>query len=159
MNNPTNITEERKYHIDKALEHLSGQDDVILDYLGNIVASICNIEKGELFGEHNYAYAMHAKWMYWHTLRYVTSYTYKMISLHTKKKFNKDYTANGIGQAINKMSALIEKEPMWKKRWTILKRIIKEQVLIDDNAGEDRNIIIQVPKTIKDKYNIIIKEK
>lgn len=55
------------------------------------------------------------------------------------------------------MSMMIENESLWKRRWTIIKRIIKLREQEDDYI--DKTIVIQVPKTLKGKINITIKDK
>ena len=52
---------------------------------------------------------------------------------------------------------MIENESLWKRRWTIIKRIIKLREQEDDYI--DKTIVIQVPKTLKGKVNISIKDK
>ena len=50
---------------------------------------------------------------------------------------------------------MIEKEPMWKKRWTIVKRIIKayqnDIMSSDDNAPK---VIIKVSSELRGKIKI-----
>ena len=68
------------------------------------------------------------------------------------------FTPNGIGQCVNKMSQLISSEPMWTKRWTIIKRIIKIRDAVTEKKSEG-TITITLPKELKDIINIEIKEK
>ena len=97
------------------------------------------------------AYLAQARWLYWYAIRYMTNETYDKIAVRTTAKSGCSFTPNGIGQSINKMAALINSEPIWVKRWTIIKRIIK---LRDAPANgfepqETVTMYVTAPKGIK----------
>jgi hypothetical protein len=67
------------------------------------------------------------------------------------------FVLRSIQNGVSRMSTMIENESLWKRRWTIIKRIIKLREQEDDYI--DKTIVIQVPKTLKGKVNIQIKDK
>ena len=61
---------------------------------------------------------------------------------------------------VNKMAVMIERETLWRQRWSVVKQIIRELQETDDEGKKmDNTIIIQVPRGLKDKIQIKIKEK
>jgi hypothetical protein len=57
--------------------------------------------------------------------------------------YGKAFTKVGVASSVNKMYTLIEQKPIWRKRWTIIKRIIKQsESLIEENAQKPIKIII-----------------
>ena len=58
---------------------------------------------------------------------------------------------------MNKSEENIEQEPIWKKRWMVLKKIIKLRNQ-DVNNG-DNVIVINIPRELKEYIKIEIKEK
>ena len=67
-------------------------------YLANMVASVCDVDVDEMLTD-----------------------TKHLRKTGTKRKF----TVGSIGYCISKMSMMVESEPIWVKRWTIIKRVIK----------------------------------
>lgn len=127
-------------------------------YLADFVSALCNVEKEKIFADNSRIDAAQARWLFWYAYRYMTNETYEKIGLLSEKMYGKKFTKVGVASSVNKMSILIEREPIWKKRWTIIKRIIKQQ----ENNGEvkvDNTIVVQVPRELKDKLSIVIKEK
>ena len=58
------------------------------------------------------------------------------------------------------MAVMIERETLWRQRWSVVKQIIRELQETDDEGKKmDNTIIIQVPRGLKDKIQIKIKEK
>jgi hypothetical protein len=73
----------------------------------------------------------------------------------TKRKF----TVGSIGYCISKMSMMVESEPIWVKRWTIIKRVIKA-ILESDNdmnkeVTETLTLKVQPPKGVDVKLQVI----
>ena len=97
------------------------------------------------------AYLAQARWLYWYALRYMTNETYDKIAERTMRKTPYRFTPNGIGQSINKMSAMIVNEPIWTKRWIILKRIIKLRDTVVKEKVETETVTMKIiaPKGVK----------
>ena len=143
--------------LETAFGILRSHQQELIDYLAEIISSVCDISQEDVFIKRNTALTVYSRWMYWYTYRYVTNQTYSEIAKRTKDSFGVDFTPNGIGQSINKMGKIIESDPMWKKRWAIIKRIIKTK---DSEEGKRNNTIeIIVPRKIKDSINIEVKSK
>lgn len=140
------------------LELVRSHEYDIYTYLAETVAALCGIDVDKMLAFNSKIYVIQPRWLFWYAYRYMTGETFEKIAEMTKNKGNYYFTPNSICHSINKMSALIESAPLWKKRWTIIKRIIK---LRDANVEEqvDNTIVIQVPRDIKDKIQISIKEK
>ena len=131
-------------NVEKACEYLRRYEGDIEDYVAEIVASLCNADT-------SVAYLAQARWLYWYALRYMTNETYDKIANRTARKSDYRFTPNGIGQSINKMSAMIVNEPIWTKRWIILKRIIKlrDTVIKEKSEMETVTMKIIAPKGVK----------
>lgn len=146
------------FHVEQACNHLACYDGSIQEYIADTIASLCGVNKNEMFKATDIVYFAHARWLYWYSYRYLTNESYDKISIqsfHGEHKFAQRTIQNGV----NKMAMMIEKEPIWKKRWAIVKRIIK---LKDESTSmdfTDSTIVIQVPRGMKEKIKIEIKEK
>lgn len=136
-------------NLQMAFKYLQKYDGDIKDYLAECVASMCNISVEEMFKDTSVAYIAQPRWLYWYAIRYMMNETYEKIALQTHKKCGHYFTPNGIGQSINKMNNLINQEPMWKKRWTIIKRIIKLRDTANEMTQETITMRVIVPKGIK----------
>ena len=138
-------------NIEKACEYLRGYESDIEEYLAEIVASLCNVDAKEMLSDTSVAYLAQARWLYWYAIRYMTNETYDKIAERTRAKSSYKFTPNGIGQSINKMSSMITNEPIWTKRWVIIKRIIKmRDVVVNERDGnETLTMRIIAPKGIK----------
>lgn len=99
----------------------------IRTYLADFVASICNVEKERMFSSCNDLDVAQARWLFWYAYRYMTGETYEKIGKMSKPIYGKAFTKVGVAASVNKMYTLIEQQPIWRKRWTIVKRIIKMQ--------------------------------
>lgn len=130
----------------------------IHEYLADYVAALCNTSKEIMLGRSEKVHVAQARWLFWYAYRYMTGETLEKIANMTILCGGHKFTTNGIGQCVNKMSALISTEPLWQKRWNIIKRIIK----LRDNNDEkkvDNTIIVSIPRHLRDKISITIKEK
>lgn len=112
-------------NIEKACDLLRQHESRIEDYMADIVASLCNVDCAAMLTNSSVAYLAQARWLYWYAIRYMTNETYDKIAMRTTAKSGCKFTPNGIGQSINKMALLVAQEPIWVKRWTIIKHIIK----------------------------------
>jgi len=143
-------------NIGQALDMLKKHNKDVKDFLADCVASVCGVSTDDMMSNSNVLHIAHARWLYWYAYRYMTNETFDKISQQTKTE-TKKFVGRAIQHGATKMSMMIDGEPLWTKRWNTIKRIIKLRDKEDKKL--DNNIIIQVPKDIKDKINIIIKEK
>lgn len=138
-------------NVEKACEYLRKHESDIEDYIAEIVAALCDVDIREMLSNTCVAYVTQARWLYWYAIRYMTNETYERIALRTQAKSGCVFTPNGIGQAINKMALLVNQEPLWIKRWTIIKHIIKLRDANMKNAVLRETVTMRViaPKGIK----------
>lgn len=138
-------------NIEKACEYLRRYEGDIEDYVAEIVASLCNVDVDKMLSDTSVAYLAQARWLYWYALRYMTNETYDKIAERTMHKTPYRFTPNGIGQSINKMSAMIVNEPIWTKRWIIIKRIIKLRDTVVNEKSETKTVTMKIiaPKGVK----------
>lgn len=139
-------------NIERACELLRGYDNEVENYLAHIVASLCGVDVEKMLSDTSVAYLAQPRWLYWYAVRYMTNETYEKIAARTETKSGYHFTPNGIGQSINKMSAMIINEPIWTKRWTILKHIIKlrDNVKLSDGSyGDVLTMRVIAPKGVK----------
>lgn len=114
-------------------------------YLADFIASLCNVEKEQMFSTCNNLDVAQARWLFWYAYRYMTNETYEKIGKLSGELYGKTFTKVGVAASVNKMYELIEQQPIWRKRWTIVKRIIKfSNTLIEEQ--ENQPIKIVVPK-------------
>lgn len=144
--------------IEKILSEIGKHELSVHDHLADIVASLCNIDKMTMLGSSEKAYVAQVRWLFWYAYRYMTGETFEKIGRMTHDCGGHKFASNGIGQGVNKMSALINSDPIWQRRWTTVKRIIKlrEQ---ESEVKVDNAITINIPRGLREKINIIIKEK
>ena len=136
-------------NIERACELLRGQEYAVQDYMAEISAALCDVDVKEMLSETSVAYLSQARAFFWFSVRYMNSETYDKIAERTQKHGGFHFTPNGIGQAINKMARLIEKEPIWKKRWIMMKRVIKIRELANRDDGMESTITVRVPKGVR----------
>lgn len=102
------------------------------DNFSHIVSELCKVDEKEMMTDRKNQYNIQARWLYWYALRYMTNESYSSISNSTK--YDRHFTVACVCYSIKKMSDLISANTIWTKRWTILKRIIKESA--DANTFE-----------------------
>lgn len=144
--------------IEYALSCLLGFEKDVQVYLAKCVASLCDVAEEKMLSDCNTVYVAQARWLYWYAYRYMTNETYEKIADNTERMCGKRFTKQGVASSINKMSALIENEPVWKKRWAIIKRIIKLRD-VDNDKKADNTITINIPKELREQITIKIQEK
>jgi len=126
-------------------------------YLANMVASVCDVDVNEMLTDTKHLQNSHARWFFWFAYRYMTNENYDSIARKTGTK--RKFTVGSIGYCISKMSMMVESEPIWVKRWTIIKRVIK--AILDnggDNIGARQETLtfkVQPPKGIDVKLQVI----
>lgn len=141
MNNAERIA------LENACAALRGYENDIQNYLAHIVASLCNVDVKDMLTDCNTLGVSQARWLYWYAYRLMTHNTYNKISEQTSKYYGKRFTQAAVANGITKISQIIEKEPIWEKRWMVVKKIIKQQQ--DFMFGfEKQPIKIVVPKGI-----------
>ena len=138
-------------NIEKACDLLRQHESRIEDYMADIVASLCNVDCAEMLTNSSVAYLAQARWLYWYAIRYMTNETYDKIAIRTTAKSGCKFTPNGIGQSINKMALLVAQEPIWVKRWAIIKRIIKLRDTAVKEKSEMETVTMKIiaPKGVK----------
>ena len=88
-----------------------------------------------------------ARWLFWYAYRYMTNETYEKISKLSESMYKRKFTKTCVASSVNKMYSLIEQQPIWRKRWTIVKRIIKLQ---NEMVFEPQiPITITIPKNVE----------
>lgn len=143
-------------NINTALSYLRNYEQDITMYLADCVASVCDIDKETMFADNEVLHAAHARWLFWLSYRYMTHISFAKIAKSTDNLGHR-FDARTIQNGANKMSMMVEGEPIWKKRWTIIRRIIR---LFDkQDEREDRTIVVNIPKELKEQIKIEIKEK
>lgn len=138
-------------NIEKACDLLRQHESRIEDFMADIVASLCNVDCDAMLTNSSVAYLAQARWLYWYAIRYMTNETYDKIAMRTTAKSGCKFTPNGIGQSINKMALLVAQEPIWVKRWTIIKHIIKLRDTVVKEKSEMETVTMKIiaPKGVK----------
>lgn len=111
-------------NIGKVLELLSGHEGEILANIAKIVASLCDIDCDTMMGSSTKYYSAQCRWLFWYTYRYMTNEPYNKMSKRIGKHGH-EYTPSALTIGVNKMAQMVETDTIWKKRWIILKSIIK----------------------------------
>lgn len=145
-------------NIEQVCYYIRKHEIDIREYIADIIASLCDVDKYEMLSKNDTIFLVHARWLYWYAYRYMTNESYGKMSANTRREGH-PFTLHAIQAGVNKMGVMIEREPLWVKRWTILKRIIKLRDAGNEEKKEDTTIVIQVPEALKDNINIKIKEK
>lgn len=124
-------------NITKACEYLRGYEQEIGNHLAQFVASLCNIDVDEMFSNMKNNYYSQARWLYWYALRYMTDETYEQIAARTICNGHK-FTLRAVAKGIDKMGKMVYENGIWRKRWIILKRVIKMY------NGDDNQSVVKV---------------
>lgn len=141
------LAENERITIKCVCDTLRGYGSRIREYLADFVASICNVERDDMFSSCNDLDVAQARWLYFYAYRYMTNDTYEKIGRTPVGANGKTFTKVGVATGINKMYELIEQQPIWRKRWLIIKRIIKES---DSSIQElPTPVTIKVPKNVE----------
>ena len=93
------------------------------EYLAEAVASACDVDIEEMMSDTKHLTNSHARWLYWYAYRYSTNASYYDIAKRGEKY--RLFTESCVGICVSKMAMMIDNEPIWKKRWTIVKHVIK----------------------------------
>jgi hypothetical protein len=144
-------------NIEQACNYLRNHEQDIQRYLINLVAALCDVDVRDMLGDNDIVYNAHARWLFWYAYRYMTSESYEKIAKDTAYN-GRPFHLRTIQSGVNKMAMMIAQEDIWQRRWKIIKRIIKLRDKRDEEKT-DNTIIIQVPRDLRNKINITIKEK
>lgn len=147
-----------EHHIKEALKHLNMQEYVLQDYLADFIASLCDVDKETMLSDCKSISTSHARWLYWFAYRYLTNESYIKIAERTEKFYGKRFAFQNIAAGISRMNTMIELNPMWLKRWIIVKRIIK-QWGDENDEKEEETIVIQVPRSLRSRIKVEFVEK
>ena len=140
-----NLEENERITMNCVCDTLSSYGERIRLYLADFIASLCNVEKEKMFSTCNNLDVAQARWLFWYAYRYMTNETYEKIGKLSGELYGKTFTKVGVAASVNKMYELIENGGIWRKRWLIVKRIIKiSNTLIEEQ--ENQPIRIVVPK-------------
>lgn len=144
--------------IEHVYRSLRSYERDINDYLVNCVAELCNVTVDGMFSQGQLSHNAHARWLYWYAQRRMTNGSFEEIARQSNF-FGHKFTSRAIQSATSKMAIMIDKEPIWRKRWIIVKNIISLREKAETEAKADNTIVIKVPKELRDLINIEIKEK
>lgn len=141
-------------NLEKALFYLGKYEEDIKNVLADCVASVCNIKKEEMMEGTHTAYLAQARWLFWYSYRYMTNETYEKIAKQTSTPIHK-FSTSSVRDCVNKMGMMIASEHLWQRRWNIIKNIIKQRC----KEKEEKVIVINIPKELKDQVRVETKEK
>jgi chromosomal replication initiation ATPase DnaA len=135
---------------------LSSHDVNIVKNLADFVASLCNVSKEKMFSSCIDIDVSHARWLFFYAYRYMTNDTYKKIGEMTEKVHGKRFSQIGIAKCVSMMEQLMEQHQVWKKKWLIIRKIIKE---VNCNENFEYTITVNIPDELKDKIKVKTKRK
>lgn len=127
--------------IQKVCDILRSYDTQTSEYLARIVASVCSCDESKILHDTSNLNNSHARWLYWYAYRYMTNDSYKSIAM--KSNDSRKFTESCVGICVAKMSMMIESEPIWKKRWIIVKRVIKA-ILNNEECEQAKTLTLKV---------------
>lgn len=138
-----NLEENERITMNCVCDTLSAYGGRIRLYLADFIASLCNVEKEKMFSTCNNLDVAQARWLFWYAYRYMTNETYEKIGKLSGELYGKTFTKVGVAASVNKMYELIENGGIWRKRWLIVKRIIKiSNTLIEEQENQPIKIVI-----------------
>lgn len=115
--------------IRKACELLRDYNGRIDTYLAEIVASLCNVNVEHLLTVTNQPQYAHARWFYWYAYRHMTGEDYNVI-VSLMRPYRK-YSRSMVEYAIGRMAVMVSNDPIWMKRWGIIKKVI--DIILSNN--------------------------
>lgn len=145
--------------ISSLCDMIRGHEAEVRNGLAEITASLCEVKKELMLGDCNVLKVSQSRWLYWYAMRYMTGETYEGIARSTERMYGKRFSAQGVAMGITKMSRMIDTEAVWKRRWIVIRQAIRKDN--DDCQGTDKEhvITVEVPKSLRGKIRIEIKEK
>lgn len=143
----TGLEENERATMQFVCDALNGYGSNIRKYLADFIASLCNVEIERMMSDcidHDVA---QARALFWYAYRYMTGETYQQIGKLSKDAYGKTFTKVGVSTSVNRMHQYIEEQPIWRKRWNIVKHIIKTQN--DLMYERPVPITITIPKNVE----------
>lgn len=126
----------------------------IQDYLLDLVASLCNVDKSKVITETKDVSTIHARWFFWYAYRYMTNEPFVKIAEFTLR-YGRRFTEQSISNSVNKMARMVTKETLWAKRWVIIRRIIKLRDEVPNGMVEEPiRVVVHHPKNVEVKLKI-----
>jgi len=86
--------------------------------LVELVSEVCDVSIEEIFAEEKRVHCVHARWLYWYALRYITGESYEIIS-RPRYFCTRKYTSNAVGVGVKNIGEMMAREPLWHKRWIL----------------------------------------
>lgn len=121
------LIEKEKDVLQKVCELLRGHELMFQKNLIDICAAICNVESENLLTDVSSLNISQTRWFYWYVCRFIYNDTYRNIARKTQEMSNKSYTLQGVCVCVKKMSWMIDSQMIWRKRWNMIRYIIKQQ--------------------------------
>lgn len=141
-----------------AIQALSDNNLSITDYLTDVVASTCGVDKNSMMNDskqHN----VQARWLFWFAYRYMMNESYRGIS---ERSFSdRKYSPAGVGKGIAKMAMMIDTQQPWKRRWSVIKNVVKAinssstAVLNVPEEKPEVRIVIRKPENVNIKVEYL----
>ena len=127
--------------IKEACELLAAYPQEIRKYLAHIAASICEVHPRSLLDGNHFVKVVHARWFFWYAYHRLTGEDYRTMAEMSKENasFGKSCIQNGVAN----MGVMVSRDPIWMKRWALMKRII---AIILERDGVEQEI--EFPKTV-----------
>lgn len=144
--------------VEDILSSLRTKEINAAEHLAEVVASMCSISVREMFNDCGNVHNIHPRWLYWYAYRYMTNESLTKIAHMTNTVYGCNKTQSGISYAINKMGDMIQTSPVWRKRWTAIKDIIKIRWKSQKEENEIVTITLSIPKSIRNNVKVDIKE-
>ena len=142
--------------IDQVCGLLRGHEGIIVNYMADLVAATCGVDKEMMLNDCDKIYMAQARWLYWYVIRYMTNDTYEKIAERTAL-LGHSYASSSIGLCINKMSQLIETNPLWQHRWGVVKSIARVWMDSKNSSSQRRQeikITVHSPRDYDLKFDI-----
>jgi hypothetical protein len=118
------VTEKQSDEIVKICDLLRGYEVCIKETLADFIASLCDVSVSDLLNDEKKLYSSQCRWLYWYAYRYMTNEPYAKMADRLAINGRK-FTLQAINNGVNKMMQMAEEDTVWKKRWIMVKRIIK----------------------------------
>ena len=118
--------------------------------LANYVASLCDISVVDMLSQSDKSHIAQSRWLFWYAYRYMTNETYERIAQRCIMD-GCEFSSESIRVGCAKMSSLVETDFMWKRRWRVLKHIIKlwNEVLDESNEYKKKKITLNISDDIE----------
>lgn len=151
-----NIDQKERETIEHVCELLRGFGEHLHNYLAIFVAHLCNIETDTMFNDTHDAHIAQARWLFWCAYRHLTNDTYRSMSdKYRRTDADTKFTHVAIRNGVIKMHEMIESEPIWAKRWSVIKHIIKDISNKGSSIGQG-NATIEISVSNPTDVNICV---